>query len=335
MDHDGSDCSCLRPPSETLERDTVSVLSPLRYPGSKRRLASYIKRTLQMNSLSPALFVEPFAGGASVALQLLSENCVQYIGLVDRDPLIAAFWKTVFWEPEWLIEQIYTIDVTLERWMMFKSSVPQTRRERALACLFLNRTSFSGILAPGVGPLGGRNQSSPYRIDCRFPRETLAKRIQQIGQMKERVAFVWNVSWTQALGQLRSLQRRGKLPQDVACYCDPPFFNKADQLYTYYFREKDHCRLRDALLALQEPWILSYDSVARVKELYGATEHESAQVELLYSMASQGGHRIAREVIVSNLPYLPDATRLWRRSHEWRKSPSSGAEIKSCDMTDI
>lgn len=311
------------PTLETLERDTVSVISPLRYPGSKRRLASYIKKTLQINTLSPALFIEPFAGGASVALQLLSTNAVERIGLVDLDPLVADFWSTVFLEPEWLIEEIQSIDVTVDRWVEFKTVTPQTRRERALACLFLNRTSFSGILAPGAGPLGGRKQTSSYRIDCRFPRKTLSKRIRQIGQLKDRVAFVWNVSWDQALAQTHSLQEQGTLPKDVVYYCDPPFFNKADQLYTYYFQDEDHRHLRDTLLATQASWILSYDSVAKVKELYGISDHESTQVELLYSIASQGGHRVAREVIVSNLPLLPDETRLWRSSHEWKKAPSA------------
>jgi DNA adenine methylase len=323
LGHDEQPSSQRSAPSEALERDRVTVLSPLRYPGSKRRLASYIKKILQINALSPDLFVEPFAGGASVALQLLSENAVDRAGLIDRDPLVAAFWKTVFLEPEWLIEQVYTIDITLERWKALKSFVPTTRRDRALACLFLNRTSFSGILAPGVGPLGGWAQTSQYRIDCRFPRETLAKRLFQIGRLKDRIAFVWNVSWSQGLGRIRFLQQQGRLPQNTVYYCDPPFFNKADQLYTYYFLEKDHSQLRDALLALKDPWILSYDSAARVKELYDEADHGSAQVELLYSMASQGGHRVAREVIVSNLPFLPDETRLWRSSHEWKKNTAS------------
>src|SRR5690348_5041293 len=89
-----------------LERETTSILSPLRYPGSKRRLAGYIQKTLQLNNLHPSLFVEPFAGGASVALQLLNNNMVDTIGLIDRDPLVAAFWEAVFFDTEWLLEQI-------------------------------------------------------------------------------------------------------------------------------------------------------------------------------------------------------------------------------------
>ncbi|HEX8231002.1 MAG TPA: effector-associated domain EAD1-containing protein [Chloroflexia bacterium] len=63
------------PPARlAVDREEVSIVSPLRYPGSKRRLAGYIEATLRINNLRPALFVEPFAGGASVALQLLTDD---------------------------------------------------------------------------------------------------------------------------------------------------------------------------------------------------------------------------------------------------------------------
>ena len=83
-------------------------LSPLRYPGSKRRLASYVSQALELNDLHPQLYVEPFVGGASVALQLIFDGLVEQAILIDLDPLIANFWKAVFFDTEWLIEQIET-----------------------------------------------------------------------------------------------------------------------------------------------------------------------------------------------------------------------------------
>src|SRR5438874_6806948 len=100
----------------TLERETVSILSPLRYPGSKRRLAGYIEYTLKQNRIEPDLFVEPFAGGASVALQLLKNNSVKRIGLADVDPLIYSFWYNVFHNADWLIGQIRSIEISLDKW---------------------------------------------------------------------------------------------------------------------------------------------------------------------------------------------------------------------------
>lgn len=312
----------------------ASILSPLRYPGSKRRLASYIERALTLNDLRPALFVEPFAGGASVALQLANDGLVEAIGLIDRDPLVAAFWKTVFWDADWLVEKVETIEVTLGKWREFKSMVPEGTRDRALACLFLNRTSFSGILAPGAGPIGGHQQNTDYRIDCRFPRETLVKRIRQAEKLRDRVAFVWNLSWAKGLSILRRMQQYGSLPKNVFFYFDPPFFEKADRLYTYYFSDDDHRRLRDTVLGLDDPWIMSYDSVERVEELYAGADLGPSHVELLYSTSVTAGSRPTLEAIISNLPNLPSEIRLWRRSGEWKKEGGS-ASIASTAIVNI
>src|SRR5262245_46609770 len=50
--------------SQPLSRREVSILSPLRYPGAKRRLSGYMAEVLRLDDLRPKLFVEPFAGGA-------------------------------------------------------------------------------------------------------------------------------------------------------------------------------------------------------------------------------------------------------------------------------
>jgi DNA adenine methylase len=231
-------------------RKNVSIISPLRYPGSKRRLVSYIKETLKLNECYPDLWVEAFAGGASVSLQLLNDGVVKKIGLVERDPLVASFWKTVFFDTRWLIKKIRTIEVSIDRWHHYKLKAPKTVREEALTCLFLNRTSFSGILAANAGPLGGREQLSQYSLDCRFPRETLVKRVEQAASLSENVAFIWNETWLRSQSRILQMQTHENLPpaKNTAFYFDPPFFKKANALYRYYFNEQDHIRLRNSIL---------------------------------------------------------------------------------------
>jgi DNA adenine methylase len=70
--------------------------SPLRYPGGKRRLSSYIAEVLRAHDLRPKLFAEAFAGGASVSIAMLENDLVDEIALADRDHLVAAFWRVVF-----------------------------------------------------------------------------------------------------------------------------------------------------------------------------------------------------------------------------------------------
>src|SRR5579883_3060614 len=98
--------------AKTLPRKGASILSPLRYPGAKRRFASYVAETLKLNGIKPKLFVEPFAGGASVALQLLNDGLVETVGLGEIDPLVASFWDCVFYDTEWLIRAVEREPIT-------------------------------------------------------------------------------------------------------------------------------------------------------------------------------------------------------------------------------
>ena len=277
------------------------MISPLRYPGAKRRFVDIITDTIRANNLTPKLYVEPFAGGASVALQLLADNVVESVGLAELDSLLASFWRAVFWDTDWLVRRIRSTKVTLATWRKLRSRPLVTDRDRAFACLYLNRTSFSGILSPTGGPLGGWNQTSAYKLDCRFPRERLVQRIRLISSMRSRIAFVEHASWEETIS---ASLKRGFAISDLFFYLDPPFYCKADRLYTQYFRERDHVALRDALKKLSCPWFLSYDPADRIGELY--SENGSSQhVEVLYSAGCNSGRAARKEIIVTNLPVLP------------------------------
>lgn len=290
-----------------------NFLSPLRYPGSKRRLAKYVRQALDINGLKPALYIEPFVGGGSVALQLLQDQMVSSVILMDIDPWVASFWKVLFFDTEWLVEKIRSAQVTLDIWNELKKSDPQTEREQAWACFFLNRTSFSGILEKKVGPLGGREQASNYKIDCRFSRNHLIERVQQIAIFKDRIHAVWCVSWEDGIEQLREEQSQKKLPtENLFFYFDPPFFEQAESLYRYYFQESDHKRLHDDLLILEDKWLLSYDSPEQVLALYAdalrqpenGARHE--HLDILYSLSAQSERKKAKEIVLSNLEKLPE-----------------------------
>ncbi len=297
-----------------LVRSEVSILSPLRYPGAKRRLSGYISEVLRLNGLRPKLFVEPFAGGASVALQLLTENLVDEIALGERDPFVASFWKIVFNDAEWLIDQIEKMEVTVERWRHFHDGTFRSDRERALACLFLNRTSFSGILADTSGPIGGYKQVSEYKVDCRFPVATLTKRIQQAASLSDRVLFVSSGDWQKTVAKVQELRYK---KNKVFFYFDPPFYAKAERLYRFYFGDKEHEALHRRVVRIRQPWILSYDPAVPIIKLYAHNGQGPKRIEHLYSIAQSVELVRAEELIITNLPKLPDETRIWRSTSEW------------------
>ena len=300
-----------------FRRRQASILSPLRYPGAKRRLSSYIAETLRLNSLRPKLLVEPFAGGLSVALQLLNDNMVDMIAIGEKDPLVASFWKVVFKESEWLIDELSKVPVTVEQWDYFKKTPFRTDRQRALACIFLNRTSFSGIIAPGAGPIGGRSQTSDYKIDCRFNVETLAKRIRQAAALSKNVLFVDQADWQETILKVKALEYKRN---EVFFYLDPPFFNKAEDLYTHYFDNMSHRALHNALMKLKHPWLLSYDKADSIIEMYSHNGDGPKHIDTLYSVGSSGSRpKTQQEVIITNVSILPKETRIWRSDEEWKK----------------
>lgn len=143
----------------------------LRYPGSKARFLDLIRQSLELNSSTEKLFVEPFCGGASISIALLETKAVGSIAINDSDPLIASLWMTVFSEDaNWLADQVKKIPLTLDEWKRQRDLKPKTVRTRALKCLFLNRTSFNGILQKSAGPIGGWEQKNTLLVAASIER---------------------------------------------------------------------------------------------------------------------------------------------------------------------
>lgn len=299
----------LDPDAPVLRRDAGALHSPLRYPGGKRRLAPLVAEMLRTRPSTVGTFAEPFAGGASVALHVLSEGLAERVVLGEKDPLVRAFWETALYDTDWLIRRVETADVTLAEWNRLRASAPRSRRERAWKALFLNRTSFSGILSGTAGPIGGQTQTSVYDIACRFPRETLARRLRRIAIHRDRMAVVGR--WQEALAEATGTN-------DVA-YLDPPFFAKADRLYRYCFTMRQHRALAAALAMHPTPFLLSYDDASEIERLYtGQSGLHVHRVELLYSATERTRLVPIRELLVTNLAELPGARRLWRTNAEWQ-----------------
>jgi DNA adenine methylase len=280
-----------------LQRLTRSIL---RYPGGKARLAPFIAAILDRNSISQPLFVEPFCGSAAVSIALLEAGLVSEIALNDADPLVASLWQCVFSnDAEWLSDRVAQVPLTLDEWGRQKKLTPKTVREAALKCLYLNRTSFSGILTNAAGPIGGRKQTT-WTVGCRFNREKLAIRILELNQLSCFVRLVANESWRKFSSRCRRLK-------STVIYFDPPFYHKASQLYRYVFTHADHRSLRKYVEKTSTPWILSYDDSRDVRALYNNLDENVCMIDSAYSAHPVGGNSyIGRELLYTNLGKIPD-----------------------------
>jgi len=302
-------------------RDRI-VLSPLRYPGGKRRLVPYLAAALAENGLKPDLFVEPYAGGASVSLELLHRDLVGRIVIGDADPMVNAFWETVVTDVDWLCKQVESISLNLETWQRMKQTCFRSRKNLALACLYLNRTSFNGTLHQRAGPIGGKAQASEYDIGCRFPRERLISRLRSCAKLANRIEVAPAQDAMLTVRQSREKARRDDA--SVFFYLDPPFWAKSKYLYRRAFTELEHERLADQLQWIKDPFLLSYDPAPEIIELYtGHSAATVAEIELLYSGSSRSA---GIEVVISNVAKLPVETKLWRTSREWQDARRAAAQ---------
>lgn len=274
--------------------------SPLRYPGGKARFTDFIRRAIVVSGEEPTLFVEPFCGGAGAALALLEADHVERIALNDVDPLVSSFWRIVFGKSRatrhdinWLVGKVEAAEISVEEWRRQKALIPSTTREAAWKCLFLNRTSFNGILHQ-AGPIGGWQQLN-RKLDVRFNREKLVKRLNDLYDLRDRVDRVGGANWKQFCSYYRSSSA-------AYVYLDPPYYHRAEQLYGYLFDAKTHASMRDYLLAYQTPWMLSYDDAVEVRNLYsGRKEIDGRVIDQTYSANPIGGSsHVGRELFFSN-----------------------------------
>ena len=239
------------------------TLTPLRYPGGKTQLAKFVVEILKKNNLLEGGYIEPFAGGSGIAWFLLINGYVWDVYLNDLDKAIYSFWYSVINHPDELCKLIETTPITIQEWHKQKavqSKKNSTILELGFSTLFLNRTNRSGILKAGV--IGGLDQSGPYKIDCRFNRRDLIKKICRISQYKNRVHLYQD----DALEFLNNTAP--KIRADSLIYLDPPYYKKGAMLYENFYGHNDHVKISEAVSALKQKWFVTYDNTPEIKAIY-------------------------------------------------------------------
>ncbi|GFZ84667.1 methylase [Compostibacillus humi] len=259
----------------------ASIFSPLRYPGGKNNTYHYIKHLVELNDI--ITYIEPFAGGAAVALRLLINNDVQRIIINDYDRSIYSFWNCIKYQSERLIDKIINTDITMEEW--YKQKEIQDNKELAdefdlaFSTLFLNRTNRSGIIKGGV--IGGKNQDGNYKMDCRFNKKTIIKRIKLIAKHSEQI-IVCNDD------AIDFINNEIKKTRKSLTFFDPPYYKKGPNLYTNFFNHEDHVELAKSIHKLMKNryWILTYDIAEQIENLYKEKYgYEPIKYYLNYSIA--------------------------------------------------
>jgi len=242
------------------------LYTPLRYPGGKARFAPLIAEVMRTNNLVGGHYLEPYAGGAGVALVLLFDEVVEQIHINDADPAIAVFWRVATQQTAELINLVSNASVTMEAWQHWRGvmleQVPASELERGFATLFMNRTNRSGILKGGV--VGGKAQTGTYKLGERFMRDELCLRLERIGRRANAI-HVYEEDAHSLL--IRSHQF---LPTKALVYLDPPYYVKGAGLYRNFYKHEDHVQIAQLLKSsrFRRPWVVSYDNADEIRAMY-------------------------------------------------------------------
>lgn len=259
-------------------------VSPLRYPGGKSRLIDYLYSRLQQDKLD--VFIEVFAGGASLGLSLLDAGEINRLILNDVDPLVFYFWKSVLEAPGYLLSRLEGPLPTLDDFWEAKAvlvsyangnSLPQDLL--AWSFFLLNRTCFSGIVK--AHPMGGK-AGNQDKLLSRWNPKHLSERILHIHSMADRIEL-------HALDCCAFIEQMAFWYDRATLFVDPPYVVKGDALYNASFRKKDHERLAGLLTGLHMEFsgpdmVITYDDCPLVRDIYPYAEVE--EIGRAYSIAN-------------------------------------------------
>ena len=133
---------------------------------------------------------------------------------------------------------------------------------------------------------GGLEQKGKYKINARFTRDTLIKKIKSISEKKNKIS-IYNLDVMDFIRDVfPNIEERSLIN------FDPPYVNKGSQLYKNAFTDEDHKKLRDEIVECDKKWIVTYDICDLTEKLYDG--FDSDYINVYYSA---NGTRKAREVL--------------------------------------
>lgn len=260
----------------------MQYYSPLRYPGGKGKIADFFKKIFKNNLLCDGVYIEPYAGGASVGLSLLMNEYASKIIINDIDRSIYAFWYSVLNNTDKLCKLIQDTPVDVKTWDEQKNIQRKKNKfgilKLGFSTFYLNRTNRSGIINAGI--IGGRDQNGFWKINARYNKEDLIKRIKTIAEYKDQIKL-FNLDATVLI---KSLSK--EISKKALFYLDPPYYTKGKDLYLNYYNDNDHVSIAAVISNVKkQKWIITYDNIGFIKKLY--SNYRQKNFHLNYSAANK------------------------------------------------
>jgi DNA adenine methylase len=240
---------------------TIPQLSPFRYPGGKTWLIPEVRAWLLNLPQKPEILLEPFTGGGIVSLTAIAENLANRVIMVELDENVAAVWRVILEDGDWLASRILDFEVDLARVRQTLAAPASHLKERAFQTILRNRVQRGGIMAPGASLMkSGENGKG---IASRWYPATLAKRIKYIFSQRERITFIHD-DGLKVISQYLS-------DSNVAFFIDPPYTagGKKAGKRLYPHSGLDHAALFGLMAKAKGNFLMTYDDAEEVENMAG------------------------------------------------------------------
>lgn len=275
--------------------------SPLRYPGGKGKLFQFVKDLIVHNKIDGGSYSEPYAGGANIALGLLIEDYVSEIYINDYDRSIYSFWYSILKDTDEFIKRIWDTPVNMKQWKIQKkiqdNKDDYDYLELGFSTFFLNRTNRSGVIKAGV--IGGNDQTGNYKIDARYNKEDLVRRITMIANHSKNIKIYRQDALKFITETLPKKKTRGLV------FLDPPYYLQGKKLYTSFYDHEDHVKIASAIKKSPlKHWIVTYDNAEEINEIYDLKNKIIYNLRYSVSHANPFGSEVLFYSKSIKLPYL-------------------------------
>jgi DNA adenine methylase len=234
-----------------------NVTNFLRYPGSKRRMLSFLATLLPSAESIEGRYVEPFVGGGAVFLFISPKEAF----LSDINPDLIDLYRGIRLDAQAVWNTYSHFGRTKKDYQRIRSNVPRLLVKRAARVLFLNRTCFKGMWRhnlKGGFNVGYGGQARRWVIDS----STLKKISECLQHTKIRCCDFEQV--------IDSCEEGDFL------FLDPPYRpGEREQINDHYigrqFTYDDHRRLASALTRANSrrvQWLMTTSSHPDIRKLF-------------------------------------------------------------------
>jgi len=271
-------------------RHKVGV-SPLQVPGSKVWLVAWFRRYVSCWR-KPRLFLEAFAGGASVGISLLIDRRIGRLMLVEKDPKYVDVWESILHgDADWLIAQIRALPPRRQVIEDFLTQPATSRRERALHTIVWSWCAHRGRLTSGAGLLPETSWSRDGASIAKAWRpEQVIRNICVLQGLRRRITLHQGCG----LEVMAAYAAR----RDVFWYCDPPYPTVGQRQYVY--GTVDLPALLAQCQLAQGPVVVSY-----ADDLQAAALARQLGLNVITKTMRSRINVPQRELLMSNRPLPP------------------------------